>query len=159
MLLRALRGKEAHYGKDHLQVAITLSNLSSVHGIFVQPVAEKGALRISRTFIPPFPLESDNTGSADKVAPSISDNTTLQAQHAASPSDVARTHDRQLERLFDEANRPRLRTLSRSFEWAKRLVGFVKPQDVRFSFSTAFSGIGCPEPACRHGHRTRPSSR
>ena len=50
MLLRALRGKEAHYDKDHLQVAITLSNLSNVHGFFVQPVAEKGALGISRTF-------------------------------------------------------------------------------------------------------------
>ena len=35
MLLRALRGKEAHYSKDHLQVAITLSNLSNVHGLLV----------------------------------------------------------------------------------------------------------------------------
>ena len=35
MLLRALRGKEAHYAKDHLQVALTLSNLSNVHGISV----------------------------------------------------------------------------------------------------------------------------
>ena len=28
MLLRASRGKEAHYGRDHLQVAIILSTMS-----------------------------------------------------------------------------------------------------------------------------------
>ena len=41
ILRRALRIKEAHYGGDHYQVAITLSNLANAHGIFGTPVAKK----------------------------------------------------------------------------------------------------------------------
>ena len=45
MLRRALRIKEAHYGGDHYQVAITLSNLANAHGILGNPAAKRDMLQ------------------------------------------------------------------------------------------------------------------